>query len=383
MAEPRIDYFDSYDPTTVFQDTPEGFLQGDAIVTNIGVFQYLNPDGSIRRELRLPEEVFHPDSLDSLKGKPLTNNHPTVAVDSMNYKDFTIGSCGTNVKTTAYHVAVGLTVMDAQAVADIKAKKKVQLSCGYTCDMELAPPNSMYLGMPYDYIQRNIRYNHVSLVDRARAGNDARIRVDSAVGLPITTEEGTQMPDMKTVNLDGIDYQAEVKVLEVLHKTRNDHAEAVKTVEAQKVEISKISAERDNHKDQLDAVSKELADLKAKHLDASAIDKLVAEKVSLISKAKELGVEKTDGLTDRQIKEAAVKVKFPAVNFDGKDDVYVQARFDALVEDSVQEGQDDQKQKEVGAGQPSHSDSAEPKADDARQRYLKSLSAQHVKMGKE
>jgi len=383
MAEQRIDYFDNYDPTTIFVKTPEGFLQGDAIVTNIGVFQYRNADGSIRRELRPPEEVFAQDSLDSLKGKPLTNDHPIVAVDAYNYKDFSIGACGTNVNNTPYHVVVGLTVMDAQAVADVEAKRKSQLSCGYTCDLEMAPPNSMYLGSPYDYIQRNIRYNHVSLVDRARAGSDARIRVDSFVGLPLTTEEGTQMPEMKTVNLDGADYQAEVKVLEVLHKTRIDFADAVKTIDTQKVEISKISADRDNHKDQFEAVSKELADLKAKHLDASQVDALVAEKVSLISKAKELGVEKVDGLTDRQIKEAAVKVKFPKVNFDGKDDVYVQARFDALIEDSAVQTQEDQAQKQIGGGSPEHTDGVENTSEMARKRYIASLGAQHIKAGKE
>lgn len=39
------------------------------ILTSCGIFEYANPDGSIRRELRLPEEVFNDKSLESYEGK--------------------------------------------------------------------------------------------------------------------------------------------------------------------------------------------------------------------------------------------------------------------------------------------------------------------------
>ena len=55
-----------------FEKTPEGFLKGRAIITCTGVFPYKDATGNVRRELRLPEEVFHPDHLDSLKLKPIT-----------------------------------------------------------------------------------------------------------------------------------------------------------------------------------------------------------------------------------------------------------------------------------------------------------------------
>ena len=40
--------------------TKEGYLIDHPVVTSVGIFEYLNPDESIRRELRLPEEVFSP-----------------------------------------------------------------------------------------------------------------------------------------------------------------------------------------------------------------------------------------------------------------------------------------------------------------------------------
>lgn len=51
--------------------TAEGYFVDEPIVTSVGIFEYANPDGSIRRELRLPEDVFDTASLESYQGKPL------------------------------------------------------------------------------------------------------------------------------------------------------------------------------------------------------------------------------------------------------------------------------------------------------------------------
>ena len=40
--------------------TAEGYLVDRPILTSTGIFEYTNPDGSVRRELRLPEEVLSP-----------------------------------------------------------------------------------------------------------------------------------------------------------------------------------------------------------------------------------------------------------------------------------------------------------------------------------
>lgn len=51
--------------------TEEGYLVDHPVLTSIGIFEYTNSDGSVRRELRLPEEVFKPESLKTYKGKPI------------------------------------------------------------------------------------------------------------------------------------------------------------------------------------------------------------------------------------------------------------------------------------------------------------------------
>ena len=49
--------------------TPEGFIQDSPVIGRVGILEYRQPDGSIRKELRPPEEAFHADSLATLKGK--------------------------------------------------------------------------------------------------------------------------------------------------------------------------------------------------------------------------------------------------------------------------------------------------------------------------
>lgn len=52
--------------------TPEGYYLAEAYVARPGVYEYLNADGSTRRELILPEELHHADSLATLARKPVT-----------------------------------------------------------------------------------------------------------------------------------------------------------------------------------------------------------------------------------------------------------------------------------------------------------------------
>ena len=72
--------------------TPEGYLIDNPILTRVGIFEYHNPDGTIRRELRLPEEVFAAESLASYKGKPVILTHEAGLVDVDNVQQEHIGT---------------------------------------------------------------------------------------------------------------------------------------------------------------------------------------------------------------------------------------------------------------------------------------------------
>ena len=366
----RFDNIDNSQWMTVpFERTNEGFLRGRAIVTSIGVFTYKRADGTIQRELRLPEEVFAEGTLNSMKLKPVTLNHPSELVTSDNAKSLQVGSLGDNPSwtkdwehrnwqevTDGINCAVDMIITRKDAIEAVLNGKQA-LSMGYTCDLEMAEPNATWCGIEYDFIQRNIRYNHCAIVDSARAGDNAKIELrqdsEDAVleDILVTTKKtdgGKTM--LKKINLDGIDYEAEESVIKAYNaeKTRADKAEkdaceTKKTMDKKVADledkekelekrISELEAERDSAKEKADSATAELEKVKADSADPKRIDEAVKAKMELLQNAKKANVEVKEDMSDMDIKKAIITSQFPKANFDGKDDVYIQARYDSAIE---------------------------------------------------
>lgn len=347
-AQSRLDWYeDAIDyATSPAEKTAEGFLVARAPVTSIGVFSYRNPDGSERRELRLPEEVFNADSLASLRLKPLTLLHPEEAVTPENIEALQVGSVGSDVTTDSYRVYVSLAATKKDGIDAVENGTARSLSCGYTCDIDWT--SGTWMGMKYDCIQRNIRYNHVALVPVPRAGDGNSIRMDAA-GTPTLPDmnkyevNNNQNEDkMDKIHLDGADYQAEPQVIAALDKAvaRADAAEkevaqlrADSKVAGENAEKEKatITAERDTYKERLDAMEKEMP---------SKIDAAVKSRLDIVGKANIAGVEVRDDMADVDIKKAVVKKYYPNANLDGQSEDYLNARFDCACEQAAKEAED-------------------------------------------
>lgn len=329
----RFDFFGLYpdaelELTDKFEKTPEGYLKGKAIVTNIGVFPYLNPDGTIHRELRPPEEVFDGYSLESLKGIPLTNLHPNEAVTIDNIKKYQVGYTGTRVFHDSYHVAVEIIVTDLQTIEDIMEGKRA-LSCGYTLDLENSDGN--YLGTAYDVIQRNIRYNHLAIVDRGRAGDAARMRIDSNNSLlkGYKNRKEDNMPNLKKVKIDGVEYEAEAEVIKN-YTTEKDRADSLqKQLDAKSEEYVKLEAEKDTLQDKADKLGKEVEEAKN---DTSKLDEAVKNRLAILKAAEDAEIEVKEDHSELDIQKSIITKVFPSAKLDGKDEVYIKARFDGAVE---------------------------------------------------
>jgi hypothetical protein len=108
-----------------------GFLRCPGQLTKVGVFPYLQPDGTVRRELRLPDEVFNTDSLATFEDAPLTNDHPPPGQRRLTAKTtrrFSVGHVR-DVKREDAALVARIIVTDAQAIAAAESGKR-QLSCG-------------------------------------------------------------------------------------------------------------------------------------------------------------------------------------------------------------------------------------------------------------
>lgn len=168
----KVQRFDSL-PLDATYFTDEGYLVDHPIVTSVGIFVYHNPDGSERRELRLPEEVFAEKSLASYKGKPIIVTHDAGYVDTDNVKDESIGTILSEGYRDGDDVRAEIIIHDTDS---LKKYKMRELSCGYNLRLDETP--GVWEGQPYDAIQRDIEINHLALVDKARVGEQARLNID-------------------------------------------------------------------------------------------------------------------------------------------------------------------------------------------------------------
>lgn len=389
MGTPKtVKRFDTLDAgswmTTKFTRTTEGFLTGRAIVTSIGVFTYQYADGTVLRELRLPEEVFALESLESMKLKPVTNQHPDGFVTPENQKELQVGSLGSDVTTTTQirdydgwtdsdkitdgiHVAIDMTINRDDAIDDVLNGRRA-LSMGYTCEIE--ETSGVYMGVEYDCIQRKIRYNHCAIVDAARAGDAAMIHLDGAdailtgspkvqkIAAQSTTNKDHQKQEDKsmkqTVRIDGIDYEVADSVAAHIAALTKKSDEAVKKADGLEKEVSdskalvsKLEAERDTEKARADKAEADLEQARKDAFDESRIDSVVQERLAILDAADKAGVKVTPEMKMDGIRRAVIAAVFPSVNLDGKNDDYVAACFDSAKPELEKRG--DSAQRAVGA----------------------------------
>lgn len=371
MEIKTVNRYDEYTIDTKFEETPEGYLQGTAIITNIGVFPYMTADGLVR-EARKPEDVFHPDTLASIIGKPVTNDHPAVQVTVDNIHEYQVGFTGSSPINDQLYLAVPLTITDKSTIEDIKSGKKRALSCGYSAD--LIKEDGNYLGTPYEYRQTNIKMNHVAVVEAGRAGDAARIRMDGALA-PIKDTNPTQeeiMADnqnMKSVKLDGVEYNAEAKVIEALHNANNRADTAEKQLADSASELTKVTAQYDEAKARVDSLKEELETLKANHVDADKVAEMVRERVALESVASKMGIEVKADATDLDIMKEVILKNNPKATL--KDDsIYIKARFDAVMESVAEEKADEADVREVNAPKADAELKEDSSSKTARQNYI-------------
>lgn len=154
--------------------TDEGYLIDHPILTSIGIFEYTNPDGTTRRELRIPEEVFKPESLKSYKGKPIIVTHDAGLITKDNVSEEAIGTILSEGYQDKDDVRAEIIIHDTDEMKSVGLK---ELSLGYNLTLDETP--GVWEGKPYDAIQRDITINHLALVLQARAGDQARLNIDS------------------------------------------------------------------------------------------------------------------------------------------------------------------------------------------------------------
>lgn len=174
----------------------------DNPLSKVGVFPYLGKQISPELEpdkvynvYRPAEELSNPETIDSFKLVPWTDEHAMLGAEEdgmMPAEQKGIhGVVGEDVRFEDGYLKANIKVFSQRLGQLIEAGKK-ELSIGYRCLYDLV--SGVYNGVHYDAIQRNIRGNHLALVEQGRAGRDVAV-LDTLIFTLDT--EGLIMPDTK------------------------------------------------------------------------------------------------------------------------------------------------------------------------------------------
>lgn len=369
-------------PVQNFGLDEQGFFNDTPIVTTTGIFEYRNPDGSVRRELRLPENVFDEASLASYEGRPIIITHKAGNIDKDNVMDEIVGT----ILSKGYRD--GDSVRCKIVIHDIEKVKKTpfrELSLGYTQDLVEEPGE--WNGQPYDAIQSNIRINHLAIVECARAGERAHLNLDSKkVESDDKNNEGGKGMNDNTIRADGFDmtpaelceaikqYRAskeagtaagEDPVAEKMEEntvkdgepnlvsegpdlseseetTMDDTTETLISVLESLLSVLKEgkSEELENADEEDDPTDgsgesqeemSDSSDCNAQSMNADSVDDIIGQKLSICRVGDRMNITGLESKSITEGKKAIIAKVLPDLRLDGKDKDYINAAYDIAV----------------------------------------------------
>lgn len=370
------------------QFTKEGYLMDRPVVTTTGIFEYTLPDGSIRRELRLPEDVFDAGSLETYKGKPIILTHAGGRIDASNVQGEHIGTILSDGYQDGEDVRAEIVIHDPSVV---KRSGLKELSLGYECDFDETPGE--WEGQTYDAIQHNIRINHLAVVHKARAGEKARLNIDGEDEIlkggkkkmrKFKTDGFT--PEQEAMFKAFLEWQAaqgggtaamdegdpatvieektDEEVIEQVrsHQDEGEPSDPASALARSKEDVNallgiidKMNAQNDmgaSVADEGDPADPEKADeddpektdesdpadpektdegenpAEEKKMNADSIDELVRTRVEIVRVGDRLNMDGLDALSTRDAKKRIVLAVNPGMRLDGKSNAYIDAAYD-------------------------------------------------------
>lgn len=128
----------------------------------------------------------------TFNGLPLLlHHHPESASNPQ--KEYRVGSVGTSAVWNAPYIDNILSVTDKTGIQAINDGYAREISSAYQYEPDFT--SGEFDGEPYDFVMRNIRGNHVALVEKGRAGPD--VVVADAQFEPTNKKENSLMSKLK------------------------------------------------------------------------------------------------------------------------------------------------------------------------------------------
>ena len=344
MFQQDIQKFD----VNVLHKTPEGYYQGNVVCTGIGVFRYLDKNKRFVQRLRDVDDVKAATA--SINCKPITLQHPNQPVNADNVDGLEVGMTANDATFDGLNNRVTVTITGKKAIDAIDKGEVKAFSMGYKCTV--VENDGVWQGVHHDQQQKDIVYNHLALVTKGRAGDKVNFMVgdsadfadifdmaDPEEGEKKPTEDGNEYQDgqpvivndgkagqevnlkdnnhnqeqsMKTIQLDGVDYQADEKVIEALQAAQNDAAEKLDEIHTLLSAVDEKDSQIADLQEKLDAANDEI--------DESVIDAAVNAKLEILDAACAAGIECDTSDDVGDLKRKVIAAAFDSIDLESIED---------------------------------------------------------------
>lgn len=291
-------------------------------LTKAGVFQYLGseigapePD-RVYNVYRPSEELQSPETIESFKLVPFIDEHTWLGEDGEAAERKGVqGIIGESIYFEEPYLFGNVRIL-SESIKDRINAGKVELSAGYKCKYDFE--DGAFNGQKYDAIQRDIRANHLALVDKGRSGADVAvldkltITFDTAELLPMTPEE-------ILAAIAALSDEARAALLAELVPTQDETKEDEVTDEPTPVETAEDDVEESANNveeaaeaasEELDILKGEIAKLKEQvaTTDTGALLREISKRDALASRVSEfVGTFDHVAMTAKQVAEYGVQ----------------------------------------------------------------------------
>jgi hypothetical protein len=269
-------------------DTNGWFEVKDNPISKAGVFPYSgrmigaeDPD-KIYMVYRPAEELKDPGCIESFKLLPFIDNHMMLGEGATPSEEKGVhGVTGEDIyfedeENEGGTLKSNLKVFSKSMANLIEAGKR-EVSCGYKCEYEFAP--GIWNGLKYDAIQRNIRGNHLALVDEGRMGSEVSV-LDSMV---FTLDAKEAFVEEENSNLEQHEQEEMSRIDKIEAMITALVAKVDKLIEGEKAEMEMekeegMDEEKSEEEKAMDSETKE--ESKASGMDAAELRKSIMSELA-------------------------------------------------------------------------------------------------------
>lgn len=350
-----LSYVATMDESARNYDLNGWFEVADNPISREGIFPYSGaqigaPAGEASRIFKVyrpAEELSSADTLASFRLVPIIDDHVMLGEGHTAAEDKGVaGTIGENVKFSDGLMTANLKVFSKTLAQKIK-NGKTELSCGYRCVYDFTP--GVWNGQEYDVVQRQIRANHLALVDEGRMGPDIRVldhmtfTVDAKEFQPVDEELKAALAAIMA-RLDKLEAaetsEDEETTTETTETTSDDDTTEETTSETETTgdeDVTEEAKAMDAVLKEMRSLRKEVATLKARPaMDEKSVMATIANKGALVDRLKpHIGVFDHSAMTYADVAKYGVEklgIKNVAAGTEAIAlDAYLQARPVAVV----------------------------------------------------